>query len=93
MNRTWTFATLVLGLPLGLGGCDMMGPTKAPPLGAVPAASGSINPISAQVQTGAGTQSGPSVGPEGGATQAGIGTGNAVGSGAGPSLNPPGTAP
>lgn len=88
MNRTWSFATLALGLPLGLAGCDLMGPapTPRPPTGQ--AMTGSASPMAGAVQSGAGTQSGPSAGPEGGATQAGLGAGNAVGSGAGPAPTP-----
>lgn len=80
MNRTWSFATLALGLPLGLAGCDMMGSSPSVPPPTAPAATSSANPMTGAFQNGGGTQTGPSAGPEGGATQAGIGAGNTVGS-------------
>jgi hypothetical protein len=80
MRRARSFATLALALPLGLAGCGMIGSSQSVPVPSTPAATSGANPMTGAFQNGAGTQTGPSAGPEGGATQAGIGAGNTVGS-------------
>ena len=82
MKMINTLRLTMIGLPLMLAGCDMMG--GGAPAPATAPSSGASAPLSVSGQAGGGTQSGPSGGAEGGATQAGVGLGGVTGLGAGP---------
>lgn len=82
MDRTWSFMTLVVGLPLGLASCDIASAPGNPPPPSGQAAPSAADPTAATLPSGGGTQSGPSAGPEGGATQAGTAPAGATANGA-----------